>query len=265
MRKLLITGAVILGGLVITTLAIDASDTLSGRGGTLLARVLPLESAVCPQGMTHFPASLTFTCADTFEAAPGGGCSIENPENRFQTEANISQKDCQPESDEKLLPWRYVSREQARALCTKAGKRLPSAAEWYELAIGTDKSLCVVASDQPVAGVLQSSCVSAGGVVGAVGNVWEWVSDDVENGVLDGRPLPPSGRVLSVDSAGVATLTAEAAPDTLPGYFWSELTGQYGIIRGGFYGSRNDAGVYALHAHTAVQFVGAAVGFRCVR
>lgn len=265
MRRLLITGGIIIGALVLTTLAIDASDTLSGRGGTMLARVLPGEVAVCPPGMTHFPAALTFSCVDTYEAAAGPGCSIENPENQFQTESNSSQKDCRAVSDQSLLPWRFVSREQARALCTKAGKRLPSASEWYELAIGTEAGDCVVDGKQPVTGNKQLACVSAGGVVGAVGNVWEWVSDDVEGGLLDGRPLPPSGRVLSVDKAGVATLTAEAAEATLPGYFWSETVGQYGIIRGGFYGSRNDAGVYALHAHTLTQFVGAAVGFRCVR
>ena len=265
MRRLIILGVIIICSLVVTTLAIDASDTFSGRGGTLLARVLPNAEVICPLGMTHFPAALSFTCVDTYEAAPGPDCSIENPQNQFQTEANISQRNCQPVSVDSSLPWRYVSREQARELCTKAGKRLPSVAEWYEFAIGTDVGSCVVDGDEPLIGERQLSCVSAGGVVGAVGNVWEWVSDDVQDGLLEGKSLPSSGRVLSVDSAGVATLTAEAASSTLPGYFWSEPKGQFGIIRGGFYGSRNDAGVYALHAHTATQFTGAGVGFRCIR
>lgn len=266
MKTALITGLALVGALALTTLAIDAADTLSGKGGTLLARVLQTESAVCPLGMTHFPAGRSFTCVDTYEAAAGPGCSIENPENQFQTEANSIQKACQAVSETTLLPWRYVSREQARVLCTKAGKRLPSASEWYEFAMGTNVEACVVDAPGPAVGQDQAGCVSAGGVVGAVGNVWEWVSDDVADGHLSGNPLPPSGRIVSVDEAGVANVTTESLETAvLPGYFWAEADGNFGIIRGGFYGSRRDASVYTLHAHTPTQFVGAGVGFRCVR
>jgi formylglycine-generating enzyme required for sulfatase activity len=256
---------VVLCSVALTTLIIDASDSLQGSGGSMLARVINSDIPVCPLGMTHYPAALTFTCVDTYEAAPGSDCSIENPSNQFQTEANISQKNCVPASNPNLLPWRYVSREQARTLCTKAGKRLPSASEWYEFALGTNKDTCVIDGTEPVSGMRQAECISALGVVGAVGNVWEWVNDDVKDGVVDGRLLPLSGRIVSVDSDGLPNQTAEVGDDFLPGYFWSDPFGDYGIIRGGFYGSKRDAGLYTTHAHTESNFVGAAVGFRCVR
>jgi hypothetical protein len=47
-------------------------------------------------------------------------------------------------------------------------------------------------------------------------------------------------------------------------YFWSTSEGAFGILRGGFFGSRSDAGVYAAHARTVPTSVGTAIGFRCI-
>jgi Sulfatase-modifying factor enzyme 1 len=265
MKKVLMLLAVVLGTVTLTALAIDASDTLTGNQGTLLARVLPQTTEVCPKGMTEFKGALTFTCVDVYEAAVGAGCSIASPLNQFQTEANIAQEDCEPVSLSTALPWSFVGREQAKALCTKAGKRLPTANEWYEFALGTPSSVCVIDGDGAVVGDKQSDCISAGGVVGAVGNVWEWVKDDVIDGKLNSYILPKTGYVVSVNSDGVAHETSVKKGEADLGYFWSESVGLYGVIRGGFYGSKRDSSVYTMHTHTSPQFVGAAVGFRCVR
>lgn len=257
----LILGATIL----LSTLAIDASDTLSGNSGTLLAQLTGYQAALCPVGMTHVPAATTFTCVDTYEAAPGKNCPLTDIENQFSTEVNIGNAKCEPESVAGEVPWSQLSREQAALLCTRAGKRLPTASEWYQFAIGTQTDVCNVRSEQAVAGTAESLCRSAAGVVNAVGNVWEWVADDIIDGVYQGRKIPATGYITQVDAGGVATVTVQDKPTVMEGYLWSGQTGAFGVIRGGFYGSKTDAGVYTLHAETIPTFVGAAVGFRCVQ
>jgi formylglycine-generating enzyme required for sulfatase activity len=260
-RIFIILGATIL----LSTLAIDASDTLSGKGGTLLAQLTGYQTVPCPSGMTHVPAALTFTCVDTYEASPGPGCPFMDIENQFSTEVNIDKQECRATSETGRKPWVLVSREQAVLLCTRAGKRLPSAAEWYQFALGTPADSCNVRGEQAVAGGEDSSCRSAAGVVHAVGNVWEWVGDDIIDGAYLGRNLPDTGYVTQVDAGGVATVTVSEKPPAVDGYLWSAQTGSFGLIRGGFYGSKADAGVYTIHAETVPTFVGAAVGFRCVQ
>lgn len=257
---------VIIGALVITTLAIDASDTLSGKGGTLLAQLTGYENSVCGKGMVNIPAALTFSCVDKYEASASESCLIENPTNQFDTEVNLSKPDCKT-NEEKILPWRHITREQAAVMCTRSGKRLPSAAEWYQFALGTPVEKCNVSSGKVDAVGKDSECVSAAGIVNSVGNVWEWVSDDVIDGVYMGRNLPETGYVSQVDNGGVATITADELDKSLGNtdYFWSSATGTYAMIRGGYYGSRSDAGVFTVHAQTAPTFSGEAIGFRCVR
>jgi hypothetical protein len=255
-----------IGAVLLTTLAIDASDALSGKGGSLLAQLVGVENSVCPSGMVHVPAALTFSCVDEFEAVPSAECLVGLPTSQLDTDTNLSNNTCTAASKVGLPPWRYVTREQAMILCTRAGKRLPSAAEWYQAALGTDAAMCNVDGNAVAAGGTFEKCQSAAGVKNAVGNVWEWVSDDVIDGMYQGRSLPSTGYVAQVDAGGVATVTnEEVSGDMLDGYFWSKNEGVFGIIRGGFYGSRTDASSYTVHAYTAPSFRGAAVGFRCVK
>src|SRR3989338_9145669 len=237
-----------IGAVLLTTLAIDASDALSGKGGSLLAQLVGIEPSVCPSGMVHVPAALTFSCVDEFEAVPSKECPVLSLTSQLDTDINLKQNTCAAASQSDLEPWRHVTREQAVVLCTRAGKRLPSAAEWYQAALGTDAGVCNVESGEVVLGNSYPECRSAAGIKNAVGNVWEWVSDD------------------EVDAGGVATVTGENLSDEmLGGYFWSKGEGSFGIIRGGFYGSKADASSYTVHAYTAPTFRGAAVGFRCVK
>ena len=97
------------------------------------------------------------------------------------------------------------------------------------------------------------------------GNVWEWVDATVENGVYNGTTLPASGYVTAADDSGVARETKPdiAVSDFHDDYFWSDSHDEYGMIRGGYFGSGSDAGTYSIQAKTQLSFSGNAIGFRC--
>lgn len=257
--------AVVLSAIIITTLAIDATDTLSGDSGTMLSQLIGSKKDTCPKGMVFVPAALTFSCVDEYEAV-ATKCAISNPTNKFDTETNLADASCLVGSADDQLPWRFVDREQAEILCTRSGKRLPNADEWYRFALGTPVNECNVNQGKIAKGDELTNCVSAAGVKNAVGNAWEWVTDDIVDGMYSNRRLPDSGYVVQVDRSGVATITSaeETEEKTKEDYFWSNTTGTFGMIRGGFYGSKDDAGPFSVHAATAPTFTGAGIGFRCI-
>jgi hypothetical protein len=266
LKKSVKLALILVGAVLLTSFSIDAADTFSGRGGTMLAQLIGVGNNVCPAGMVHMPASLTFTCVDKFEASAGDSCQLKESSSQIDSEVNIAKASCTPVSVAESAPWVYINREQASILCTRAGKRLPTASEWYQFSIGTNAENCNISSTGSINGESSASCLSAAQVVNTVGNVWEWVADDVIEGEYQGRRLPETGYVTQVDNGGVATITTDdPKSDERGDYFWSDDQGTYGMIRGGFYGSRSDAGVYTLHAHTLPTFSGAAIGFRCVR
>ncbi len=252
---------------VVTTLGISASDVLTGRSGSLLGQLIGSDSSVCPADMTHVSAAVTFTCIDTYEASPAPSCDYLNPSSGVETTANRGDSDCLSVSQRGVTPWRFVTREEAQLFCTRAGKRLPTATEWYQAAIGTPSSACNLANNVLFPTGKQLSCLSATHIFDAVGNVWEWTSDDVIDGVSGERKLPHSGYVTQVDVGGVATESVAVGTATSfdNDYIWTNPTGSYGLIRGGFYGSGEDGGVYAVHATTKSDFSSAALGFRCVK
>lgn len=265
--KWLKIGGVIFGAVAITALGIDAADTLQGSRATLLGQLVSTETAVCPEGMVELAAATSFSCVDIYEASPDNDCPARNPVNIFDTQKNLADAECRATSKAKAAAWVYVTREDAQTACVRAGKRLPTNEEWQLFAAGTPDTKEVCVADESSADVTgsRSACISASGVFDAVGNVWEWTHDDVFDGEYNGRPLPSEGYVLQVDRGGIATVSGTSSSALFgEDYFWAKPEGVYAIMRGGFYGSREDAGVYTAHAATPPTVTGQAIGFRCV-
>jgi formylglycine-generating enzyme required for sulfatase activity len=265
--KWLKVGAVIFGAVLITALGIDAADTLSGSRTTLLGQVIGgEESGQCPNGMVSVPMATTFKCVDAYEASANAACANKDPKNELETQENMNDADCKAQSKKDTSAWRFVTREQALTACLRAGKRLPQSSEWYLAAAGTpDNESCNTNGGSSRKTGEEDSCVSAVGIYDAIGNVWEWTSDDVIEGKYQGRDLPQTGYVAQVDSHGMSVLTNETPSGLFSeDYFWASVQGAYGVLRGGFYGSKQDAGVYSVHADTLPTTSGTAIGFRCV-
>jgi len=264
--KWLKVGAVVFVSVVLTTFAIDAADTLNGSGTTLLGQLISSEKSVCPTGMLAVPAATTFTCVDKYEASASADCPHQNPGNQTETAANVASANCGATSKPNVLPWRFVNREQAVTACLRGGKRLIASYEWFMIAAGTpDSASCNIDTGRVSSAGEHQSCVSAVGAYDTVGNVWEWTTADVIAGKHEGNDVPRAGYVSQVDSGGFPVLTSPASNGLFADdYFWSAGDGAYGVLRGGYYGSESDAGVYSVHAQTPPTNAGAAIGFRCV-
>ncbi|MFZ2253567.1 MAG: SUMF1/EgtB/PvdO family nonheme iron enzyme [Minisyncoccia bacterium] len=259
---------IIFGALLVTALGIDASDTINGSKSTLLSQVISRNEGKCPSGMSPVENIPSVTCVDTYESSTNAQCPVANPEQMLGTIKNYETTSCAPESKQNASPWRFVTRDQSVQLCARAGKRLPTSEEWYALSSGMAavEANCNVSTKNMTLTGAQSLCVSPHGAYDLVGNVWEWVSDDVIDGMYKSNKLPESGYVAQIDSTGMATV-GSTEPQELFGkdYFWSRASGAYGIIRGGYYDSGTDAGVYTVHADTLPTSASAGVGFRCLK
>jgi formylglycine-generating enzyme required for sulfatase activity len=260
---------VIFGAIIITALGIDASDTLNGSQGTLLSQVIRTETqGKCSSGMSEVENVAGVTCVDMYEASPSSACPERDPEQMLATLRNLETSSCNAESKKDETPWRYVTRDQAMQICARSGKRLPTNSEWYTLSLGMNdvENGCNVSSKNISKTGEKSSCVTPHGAYDFVGNVWEWVSDDVQNGMYKSNEVPDSGYVAQVNGEGMAVVVNEN-PQILFGkdYFWSKKEGSFGIIRGGYYDSGTDAGVYSVHADTLPTTASVGIGFRCVK
>lgn len=257
---------VTLGIIFLTSFSIDATDTLRGSQTALGIFAKNMTDTPCLEGMVLVEKADERLCIDRYEVSLSEDCIIKNPASINDTAHNIAQKNCLPVSVPNQTPWTSVARPQAAELCAKAGKRLPTAEEWFVSALGTtDGSVC------NLDGVLQKTgeykdCVSGSGAFDMVGNVWEHTSETITDGIYKGRKLPAPGYVALADESGVALETG-VEPSVIyhADYFWSKESGYYTLIRGGFYGSGTDGGVYATHAQTDQNFASGAIGFRCVK
>jgi len=191
--------------------------------------------------------------------------------NNADTTVNLNKASCMPRSEEEAEPCVYVTYHQARELCARRNMRLPTHAEWYQAALGTPdvdgKESCNVDSASVSKTGAYEACATPQKAYDMIGNVWEWIDATVEDGTYNSRELPDSGYVTDADEDGVALATSEE--DTTDAfhddYFWSSQDGSFGMIRGGFYGSRSDGGLYSVQGQVARAFAGEAVGFRCVK
>ena len=267
MRKHLKPLGIALGALVLTTVGIGASDVLQNVSGGLAGLVITSDGP-CAADSTLLMLGTHAVCVDKFEASPAPDCPATDIKNELDTQANLNQAGCIPESKAESLPWRFVSLTQAQQLCAQAGKRLPTNTEWYKAVSGlSDIDQCVIDSEDSTAALTgTAACIAPSGVHDLVGNVWEWVEGEVSDRQLSGQPLPPEGYVSLVDSDGIVLETAKV-PQTEYGddYAWIRDQGIYGIIRGGFFNSGSDAGLYAFNAAVTLDTKTAGIGFRCVQ
>jgi formylglycine-generating enzyme required for sulfatase activity len=263
----------------LTTLAIKASDSfenpsalIAGVAGSKQAQV----DTHCPPEMAYVSTAEGGYCIDKYEVSAGDTCARTDPANEFETQADLTDPKCLPVSQVGNPPWVNVPLHHAIAICAKVGKRLPTNKEWYRSAIGTPDN---VQSDDPSACALgktgqthseptgvRSACVSSFGVYDMVGNVWEWVDGQVEDGKYGSRFLPNDGYVDEVDVDGVPTKTATTS-DLAFGedYLFVDHSGVRGMIRGGFWSLKEKAGIFDINATIPTSFVGDAVGFRCAK
>ncbi len=255
---------VVFGALIITALGIDAADTIGGSEGTLLARVIQSDTT-CKDGMIPIEGVPGVSCVDKYEASPSTICDFVRPASVQQSEQNLSNSKCGASSREGVYPWTNITLPQAQHACAASGKRLPTSEEWYKIAFGTHEEKCVVNATEPkILG--DQSCESLVGAIDMVGNVWEWVEGDVYGNKIGNHTLPPEGYITGVTSSGLPATSQTGAGDTLFGddYLWVKEEGTFNMIRGGFYGSESDAGVYTLNASVPIQFAVPGIGFRCV-
>lgn len=258
-RFLLVT----VGIVIVTSLGIDATQYFEGSGSALSILTQEALEGECPVNMVEVVGGL---CVDRYEVSAGAECPHQDPGSVAETSANLNTVACQPQSAPQQNPWRNISYHQAVAACALANKRLPENNEWYQAALATpdNGTSCATTGGMRPAGEM-STCVSGVGAFDMVGNVWEWVMGEVENGQYNGGILPTEGYVADVYADGVASLTATTSQVIFnQDYFWSNPIGSYHMMRGGFFGSGDDAGVYAVHADIDSTFAGAAIGFRCV-
>jgi formylglycine-generating enzyme required for sulfatase activity len=265
MKSRWVKGALtVVGAVTFSTLGIFASDALRGidPGAGNLASVRNV--GTCKEGSAPLKINGNTVCVDLYEASPGEGCPYPRPASSLETERNATAEGCYAASVSGVGPWTYVSLPQAQRMCSGAGKRLPTGEEWYRIALGTDAGGCTVSSNTAEA-TGNDTCISDLGAYDAIGNVWEWVDETVVNGSYDERPLPEEGYVTSVDADGVAVTSGEA-PDGLYGadYVWTKFDGVFGMIRGGYYDSGEDAGLYTVNASIPTSFATQGIGFRCV-
>lgn len=260
-RFLLVT----VGIVVLTSFTIDATDALNGSQSALSILAKKATEGECSKGMIKIDLGERSFCVDEFENSPGSDCPVDKPGSADETQDNLNKPGCNSQSEVKAKPWTFISFHQAKAVCIARGGRLPSPTEWYEAAIGSPGlSGCNLDGNIADAGDFPS-CVSSRGAHDMVGNVWEWVDTTIEDGVYNGRKLPSEGYVTEADGSGVAISTGSNGESMFGNdYFWSDDNGSRAMMRGGFYGSGEDGGVYAVHTKVAPSFSSAAIGFRCV-
>jgi formylglycine-generating enzyme required for sulfatase activity len=258
--------------MVLATAALHAGDGSAALRHSLTAMVSG-GPAECPEQMVRVDGAGEPFCIDEFEVSAGSDCPYENPQSIQDSAQNLARRDCVPVAREEGTPWRFISRHQAQQACARAGKQLPSNEQWYHAALGSPAGVrarehCNLSGDrgQPALTGEHGQCTSRAGAYDMIGNVWEWVRGMANSGTFDGRRLPERGYVAQADAAGVPTQTATSAqPAYANDYTWIAHRGTRGMMRGGFYRSGADGGLYSMNAARKPGYAGQAVGFRCVR
>lgn len=262
--------------IILSTLGINAADNFGNLSDSIVGRVLG-GSAKCPDNMVFVTSAKGGFCIDLYENSAGNKCQFANPADLNQSQSNIDGSGCLPVTQSGNSPWTNITQEQAQRVCAKAGKRLPTNSEWQAAALGTpDKNEnwtaddCQVANNwttQPGPAGSGTNCLSFIGAYDMIGNVWEWIDGAATDGEVNGRRLPADGFIQSLNMND--DLPAETGPtpnDSLyRDYFWVKDSKTRGIIRGGYWANKSDAGQYSAYAVFAPNNFGSTIGFRCVK
>jgi formylglycine-generating enzyme required for sulfatase activity len=263
---------VIISAIIFSTIGIKAADKLfTGRNQAATT------GQKCPFDMVFITSPQGGFCLDKYEASPGNNCLKQTIDANSDTRINVGEANCLPESKQAAIPWRYVSQDQASALCAKAGKRLPTNQEWLQAALGTpdkndkwDPDDCQMNDNwqsQPGLTGSGKNCVSSAGVNDMVGNVWEWVQGSASDGIYNGKKLPPAGYIDSTDGESLPgqTNVNKPNPDYNSDYFWLVSSGLRAIARGGYWDNKNDGGIYSLYIVVTPSSAEPGIGFRCAK
>ncbi len=280
-RSLTKTIVVVVSSTVLVTLSTNAIDMRGNFSRTFLGSVVSsipfftTSTGACPEHMVLVTQAVTPFCIDMYEASPSTECTYDIPETEEESLQNLANPECHAVANPNTVPWRFVSLTQAQLACSRAGKRLPTASEWYKSAIGTPDSEtglseehCNIAGNR-ADGVGRTGegmrCVSDAGAYDMVGNVWEWVDETVAYGMWHERMLPVTGFVKGVDRDGIAFETGTAKDvQFMDDRIWTDATIVAGMMRGGYYNSGSHAGVFSAYIASPPTFSGNALGFRCV-
>jgi len=256
---------VLIGIIVLTSFTIDATDTLNGSQSALSFLAKRATEKGCAENMIELNLGERSVCIDAYENSLSSGCPLQTPGSVLDMQRNVNDRDCAAVSLPNKTPVVFVTFHQAQTFCARRGGRLPDSYEWYDAALGTpDNRACNLNGTLASTG-LRPECISSRGTYDMIGNAWEWVDGEVKAREFEGRTLPAPGFVSSADRAGVALETA-SVPNPLfnDDYFWSNDAPTAVMMRGGFYRSGEDGGIYSIHADIEPTFGSGAIGFRCV-
>jgi len=278
LRKIVKYSVIGLAAVFLASIGIDAADHRGAFSQSIVGKLIFQEDDQrCSSDMVFVPTESGGFCIDKYENSPNGKCQNRKVFSQADTRSNLDYSDCFPVSEKGAEPWRFISQTQAISACAKAGKRLPTAEEWFLASQGTpdlernwDKNDCQVGNNwdnQPGFSGSGENCVSSYGAYDMIGNVWEWVKGEAEDGMHEGRRLPDSGYVASADSKGIPIEANKenADPNFNEDYFWIKSGGIRGMARGGYWENKADAGLYSLYLVSPPSFAGTGIGFRCAK
>lgn len=231
----------------------------------------------CPEDMVFVGNNKGGFCMDIYENSAGTKCEHQNPSSEAASAENINDIECKPISAKNKSPWVNITKTQATIACGKAGKRMPTAEEWYQASMGTpDKNNDWSASDcqvnknweqQPGPTGSGNDCLSSVGAYDMIGNVWEWVKNESKDGNYKEFIFPNEGYVKEVDMDGMIISTSDSKPEVSfnNDYFWIKNKGIRGMAKGGYWDNGKEAGIFSAYIVLPPNIAGSGIGFRCVK